>query len=521
MTTMPPLHQSYAAAVPELSAPWRAEAMPRPRLLLLHEELAAELGLDAALLRSSEGIRLLTGASDLPTTAQAYGGHQFGAPNPQLGDGRALLLGDLVDVAGRRRDLHLKGSGRTPFSRAGDGRAPLGPMLRELVIGEALHANGVPSTRALAVLVTGERIRRQAAEPEQGAILVRVAASHLRVGTVQHAAWTQEPEVLAALVRYAIGRHHPSAAEAPVPALGLLEAVMTAQAELVARWMLLGFVHGVMNTDNMTLSGESIDFGPCAFLDAHDPGAVFSSIDRGGRYAYRNQPGIALWNLGRFAEALLPLIDERPDAAVDAATEVLERFEGEYRRAWASGMRAKLGIPEGAGADAEVIDLGADLLDLLAAERVDHTGFFRALAEGRAAAMLDRPAPVDVAAGLGLRAAEDPEADPPAGSRPGAACAGRLASWERRRRALAGVPATPGRSDAERASLALMARTNPVYIPRNHALDAALQAAEDGDLGPVRRLLDAVRSPAARRPGLEDLELPAPDASPFITFCGT
>ncbi|EWS81678.1 hypothetical protein BF93_16070 [Brachybacterium phenoliresistens] len=477
--TAPPLRQSYAAAVPELSVPWRAEAMPDPRMVLLNQDLARELGLDPEHLRSPEGLALLTGATDLPTTAQAYGGHQFGSPNPHLGDGRALLLGDLVDTRGQQRDLHLKGSGRTPFSRAGDGRAPLRPMLREMVIGEALHALGIPTTRALAVLTTGERIQRHDPAPEQGALLVRVAASHLRVGTVQYAAWTQEPDVLASLVRYAIARHHPAAADAEVPALALLEAVAEAQASLLAQWMCAGFVHGVMNTDNMTLPGESIDFGPCAFLDVHDPRAVFSSIDRGGRYAYGNQPGIALWNLSRLAEALLPLIDAVPDAAVDAATAVLEGFEGAYRTAWSHRMRAKLGLREDAPEE-QVLDLGAELLDLLAARGEDRTEFFRALAEGGGAA--------------------DPA----------------LSAWEARRLALAGTSAAK-----RAASTARMLAANPVVIPRNHALDAALDAAEGGDLAPVERILEAVRDPFVRRPGLEDLET-APAGSPgFITYCGT
>ena len=469
--SVPPLHQTYAEAVPELSVPWRADAPPRPEIVWLNEPLALELGFAPQWLRGEEGLALLTGQID-GTTAQAYAGHQFGSPNPQLGDGRAVLLGDLLDTDGRRRDLHLKGAGRTPFARGGDGKAPLGPMLREAVFGEWLHAVGAPTTRALAVLSTGEQIvPRQGVTPEPGALLVRVAASHLRVGTFEYATWHLDEEVRERLLEHTLQRHHPSA-DGP---LGLLEAVTADQAELVARWMLLGFVHGVMNTDNMALSGEGMDYGPCAVLDAHRHGAVFSSIDRGGRYAYGNQPGIALWNLSRFAETLLPLIDEAdPNRAVERATAVLEQFEHRYREAWARGLAHKLGID---GSAEEVTALGADLFEMLEAQQVDHTGFFRALAEGRAADLLE---------------------DAPAAAR-----------WMRRREAL--DAATPER----------MAAANPLYVPRNVQLDAALRSARLGDLGPVQDMLEAVTSPFAPRAGLEHLEGPGEGGEHFLTFCGT
>lgn len=467
----PELHQSYAEAVPELSVPWRAELPPQPEIAWLNEELAAELGLDPQWLRGQEGLALLTGQIE-GTTAQAYAGHQFGSANPQLGDGRAVLLGDLVDPAGRRRDLHLKGAGRTPFARGGDGKAPLGPMLREAVIGEWLHAVGVPTTRALAVLTTGERIApRQGVTPEPGALLVRVAASHLRVGTFEYAAWHLDPEVGRRLLDHTLDRHHPSA-DGP---LGLLEAVMDAQAELVAQWMLLGFVHGVMNTDNMALSGEGIDFGPCALLDVHRRDAVFSSIDRGGRYAYGRQPGIALWNLSRFAESLLPLMGTAdPNLAVEQATGVLERFEGRYREAFERGLADKLGLPRGA----EIGDLGEELFALLEAQEVDHTGFFRALGEGRAAELATDRAPME--------------------------------AWIQRHRTLQGAGPS-----------AEVARVNPLYIPRNVPLDAALRAAHLGDLAPVHELIGAVSSPFERRAGLEHLEGPGDGGEHFLTFCGT
>lgn len=467
---MPEIHQTYAAQLPELSIPWRAETPPRPEIVWLDEELARELGYDPEWLRGAEGLALLTGQIE-GTTAQAYAGHQFGTANPQLGDGRAVLLGDLVDVRGNRRDLHLKGAGRTPFARGGDGRAPLGPMLREAVIGRWLHACGVPTTRALAVLTTGERIApRQGVTDEPGALLVRVAASHLRVGTAEYAAWHLGPEATGRLVEIAIARHHPSA-DGP---LGLLEAVAGAQAELVAQWMLLGFVHGVMNTDNMALSGEGIDYGPCAVLDAHRRGAVFSSIDRGGRYAYGNQPGIAQWNLSRFAETLLPVIGpDDPDAAVEQATGVLETFEDRYLDAYADGLAAKLGIR---GEREEVLELGTALFPLLEEQQVDHTGFFRALEAGRAEALFAAP-----------------EA---------------FRDWDRRRQSLEEGSAE-GRSP------------NPLLVPRNVHLDAALRAAHLGEPGPVREMLEAVAAPFDRRPGLEHLEGPGEGGEHFLTFCGT
>lgn len=497
----PVLSQTYAAAVPELSIPWQAEAPPRPELLWLNEELARELGYDPERLRSPEGIALLTGqvdgqgrprpspaaAPEHPfTTAQVYAGHQFGSPNPQLGDGRAVLLGDLHGPTGIRHDLHLKGAGATPFARAGDGKAPLGPMLREAVVGESLHALGVPTTRALAVLGTGEQIApRQGVTPEPGAILVRTAASHLRVGTFEYAAWHLDPEVLQRLVAHAIERHHPTAGAAENPPLALLEAVVHEQAKLLAQWMLVGFVHGVMNTDNMTISGEGIDYGPCAFLDRHRHDAVFSSIDRGGRYAYGNQPGIALWNLSRFAETLVRLIDEDPNTAVEQATAVLERFEPTYLDAYARGLAAKLGIPtadevERLGA---VRSLGTEALALLEEQRVDHTGFFRALSDADPSALFADPAP--------------------------------FRAWHEKLLELRG--AGPAADDAR----AGMTRANPVHIPRNAHLDAALRAAQLGDLAPVLALLDAVREPFEHRAEHAHLEGAGEGGEDFLTFCGT
>src|SRR6266516_4795420 len=439
---------SYARLLPGLSVPWAAAPVDAPELLVLNEELAAELGADPAALRERPGVLLLVGqAPGVTTVAQAYAGHQFGVYVPRLGDGRALLLGELTDIHGRRRDLHLKGSGRTPFARGGDGKAVVGPMLREYLIGEAMQGLGIPTTRALAVVATGEQVLRERALP--GAVLTRVAASHLRVGTFQYAAASGDRDRLRALADYAIGRHHPEAADAPNRYLDLLRRVAWAQASLVARWMLAGFVHGVMNTDNTTISGETIDYGPCAFMDAYDPATVFSSIDHGGRYAYGNQPAIMQWNMARLAEALLPLIDDNSEAAVEAATDVLSEFAGTYQRHWDEGMAAKLGL---AAPDRELV---TGLLALLNAQQVDFTGFFRALSAGTAREMFAQPEPFD--------------------------------AWEARRTAL--LP--PDRA----AAAAAMDRVNPVYIARNHRVEEALAQAALGDMRPFHRLHEVVSLP--------------------------
>src|SRR5690348_10639320 len=467
---------SYAREVPSLSVPWAAAPVPAPELLMLNEELASELGADPAALREPPGVSLLVGQppDGVTTTAQAYAGHQFGVYVPRLGDGRALLLGEVIDVHGHRRDLHLKGSGRTPFARGGDGKAAVGPMLREYLIGEAMHGLGIPTTRALAVAATGERVMRERALP--GAVLTRVAASHLRVGTFQYALTTGGRDRVRALADYAIHRHYPQAAQAPNRYLELLRRVAGAQAALVARWMLAGFVHGVMNTDNTTICGETIDYGPCAFMDAYDPATVFSSIDHAGRYAYGNQPGILQWNMARLAETLLPLIDDDSEAAVKAATEVLSEFGGAYQRHWDEGMAAKLGLPT---PDQELV---TGLLELLHTQKVDYTGFFRALSAGTARAMFAEPGPFD--------------------------------AWAARREAL-----LPTGRDTVAAA---MDRVNPCYIPRNHHVEEALAHAELGDMELFHRLLDVVSQPFDQRPGLEHYAGPAPPGSaPHITYCGT
>jgi uncharacterized protein YdiU (UPF0061 family) len=479
----PALDTRFAQAVPEMALPWQADEPPDPRLLVLDEDLATELGLDPGWLRSDDGVRFLVGTvvpDGATPVAQAYAGHQFGGYSPRLGDGRALLLGELVDRSGAVRDLHLKGSGRTPFSRGGDGLAAVGPMLREYVVSNAMHALGIPTTRSLAVVATGRAVRRETLLP--GAVLARVASSHLRVGSFSYARATGDTDLLRRLADHAIARHHPSAAQADNPYRALYDAVVAAQADLVARWMLVGFVHGVMNTDNMTISGETIDYGPCAFLDAYDPTTVYSSIDQHGRYAYANQPLAAEWDLARFAEALLPLLAEDQDTAVALAVESLGGFRPAYDAAWTEGVRVKLGLPAGLD-DAVTRALAEEFLGLLQQNRADLTTSFRALADvarGDAAPLRDTI--LDLAA---------------------------FDAWAQRWRALDPDPAA-------------MDRVNPVHIPRNHLVEEALDAATAGDLGPLHRLVDVVRAPFHPRPGLERYALPAPDgAGPYVTFCGT
>jgi serine/tyrosine/threonine adenylyltransferase len=412
--------------------------------------------------------------------AQAYSGHQFGNYSPRLGDGRALLLGELVDTSGVRRDLHLKGSGATPFSRGGDGLAAVGPMLREYVIGEAMHALGIPTTRALAVTATGDRVYRDTALP--GAVLTRVARSHLRVGTFQYTAALGDPALLQRLADYAIELHHPAAAEAAPPYVALLDSVIAVQAALIAKWMLVGFIHGVMNTDNMTISGESIDYGPCAFMNAFDPATVYSSIDRGGRYAYGNQPAVGGWNLARFAEALLPLLADDQERGVEIATESLSRYGAQFQSAWATGTRAKLGVAPDVSDDV-ALPLAEDLLRLMRDNHVDHTTCFRALVHH---------ARGDTEQVRGLFAD------------------------------LSGFDAWAARWTALAPDESTMARVNPCYVPRNHLVEEALAAATDGDLDPVTRLLAAVTEPYDEQPGLTRYAEPDPDFdSGYQTFCGT
>jgi uncharacterized protein YdiU (UPF0061 family) len=473
----------FAREFAEMALPWQAEEAPDPRLLVLNEPLAAELGMDPGFLRGSEGLLLLIGnlvPSGATPVAQAYAGHQFGGFAPRLGDGRALLLGEIVDADGHLRDVHLKGSGRTPFARGGDGLAVVGPMLREYIVSEAMHALGIPTTRSLAVVATGRPVRRETQLP--GAVLTRVASSHLRVGSFQYARATGDITLLRRLADHAITRHYAGAAEAEHPYLALFQGVIAAQASLVAQWMLVGFVHGVMNTDNMTISGETIDYGPCAFMEAFDPATVYSSIDEGGRYAYGNQPVMAEWNLTRLAEALLPLFHDDQEQAVAFAVDSLGAFRRQYSAAWSAGMRAKLGLHDGLGDDV-TSPLVDELLTLLQEGQVDYTSFFRSL-------------------GMAVRGHAEPArglfVDPAA-----------FDAWAERWRGFG--------PDAD-----MMDRVNPVYIPRNHLVEEALAAATGGDLDPLERLLDAVTAPCDERPGLERYAAAAPEGfGAYRTFCGT
>ncbi|WP_046115031.1 protein adenylyltransferase SelO [Aquincola tertiaricarbonis] len=500
-----PFDNSYARDLPGFYVPWKPATVPQPRLLYLNLPLADELGLDGVALQA-EAAAVFSGNSvpeGAQPIAQAYAGHQFGGFSPQLGDGRALLLGEVIDRQGRRRDIAFKGSGRTPFSRGGDGKAAVGPMLREVLVGEAMHALGIATTRALAVAATGETVMREL--PLPGAVLTRVAASHLRVGTFQFYAARGELDRVRQLVDYAVQRHDPALAAAPDRALGLLRAVAARQAGLIAQWMNVGFIHGVMNTDNMTLSGETIDYGPCAFMEAYHPEAVFSSIDHGGRYAYANQPHIARWNLARLAETLLPLMaelhgegDPAMQRAVDEAMAVIDGFPALYEAQLLAGQRAKLGLAA-AGSTDDTADaaLAADWLALLQQQAVDFTLGWRRLADAAAG---------DDAALRALFAE-------PAALQPW------LARWRERcaQDAARGGPDSAGRAQA-------MRRASPWLIPRNHQVEAALTAASNNDdPGPFNRLLQALQRPFDEDPALADYAQPAPAevTAGYQTYCGT
>jgi len=491
---------TYARELEGAHVRWQPSRAPAPRLLFLNRPLAVELGLDPAALDGEAGAAMFAG-NVLPDgaepIAQAYAGHQFGGFSPQLGDGRALLLGETIDRDGRRRDIAFKGSGRTPFSRGGDGKAALGPMLREVLIGEAMHALGIPTTRALAVAATGEPVMREQVLP--GAVLTRVASSHIRVGTFQFFAARRDLERLRALADYTIARHDPALAGAPDRYLGLLSAVAERQASLIARWMNVGFIHGVMNTDNMTLSGETIDYGPCAFMEAYDPETVFSSIDHQGRYAFGNQPNVARWNLARLAETLLPLLADDPERGVALAMEVLDAFPRRYAAHLLTGQRSKLGLARARDEDdAHDAALVADWLALLASGRVDFTLAWRRLAD--AATGDDTP----------LRALFPEPTMPDAW----------LGRWRARCTSEDGAAEGPARIDRARR----MRAASPWVIPRNHRVEEALRAAsETDDLGPFERLVAALRRPFDDAAELAPYAEPAPAAvtASYRTFCGT
>ena len=475
------LEHSYASLPGIFHKASHPEPVRRPALVIFNHTLAASLGLDAALLDSPEGASIF-GGNSLPhgsrPLAQAYAGHQFGHFT-FLGDGRAILLGEQIAPDNRRWDVQLKGSGPTRFSRRGDGRAAIGPMLREYLVSEAMHALGIPTTRSLAVTLTGESVRRDSLLP--GAVLTRIAASHIRVGTFEWAAASGDLDAAAALVNYTLARHFPDTPVTDSPALALLNAVAARQATLIAQWQLVGFIHGVMNTDNMALSGETIDYGPCAFIDHYDPATVFSSIDRHGRYAYHNQPPIAYWNLTRFAEALLPLIHPDESSAVAAAQSALKAFPDACARHQYDGLKVKLGLVSDLPGDRALTD---DFLSWMHSSRADFTNAFAALSNGK----------------LPDNTNED----------------GVFHSWHQRwLNRLASQPLPI--DDA----LALMRQHNPAVIPRNHKVEAALAAATSGDLTQFHQFLAIVTNPFAHGNIPVEFSQPGPANCSYQTFCGT
>ncbi len=486
-----PFDNSYARLPAGFYAPVSPTPVAAPALVKVNGPLAELLGLDPQALASPEGAEIFAGVR-LPGGAEpiamAYAGHQFGQFVPQLGDGRAILLGEVVGRDGIRRDIQLKGSGPTPFSRRGDGRAALGPVLREYIVSEAMAALGIPTTRALAAVTTGERVLRDRALP--GAVLARVAASHIRIGTFQFFAARNDFEAVRLLADYTIARHYPDLAAAPRPYLALLEAVIGRQAALVARWLQVGFIHGVMNTDNMSVSGETIDYGPCAFMDAYDPGAVFSSIDATGRYAFARQPRMAHWNLARLAECLVSLLDDDRDAAVEAANAALNAFPERFEAAYHAGLVAKIGL---VGRAPEDVALATDLLAVMAAGKADFTLTFRRL--GTAA---EDPAALSAVRGLFL--------EPPAFAALAARWQGRLAAA----------------GDSGRAVPPRMDGVNPAFVPRNHLVEAVIAAAvESGNFGPFETLNAILARPYADQPQYARYaELP-PQMEGYQTFCGT
>ncbi|EIC23023.1 protein adenylyltransferase SelO [Thiorhodovibrio frisius] len=495
---------SYARLPDRFHARVIPTAVAQPALLQVNEDFARQLGLNPSELHTQEatdifaGNRLPEGAEPL---AMAYAGHQFGSFVPQLGDGRAILLGERVTPDGVRVDIQLKGAGRTPFSRSGDGRACLGPVLREYLISEAMHAFGIPTTRGLAAVATGEPVYRE--HPLPGAILTRVASSHVRVGTFEYFRARQDSEALKTLADYVIARHFPALAETDQTYSGLLDAVATRQADLIAAWMSVGFIHGVMNTDNMSIVGETIDYGPCAFMDSYDPTTVFSSIDYRGRYAYGNQARIAHWNLSSLAMSLKPLLEQESDQAAARATAALDHFQARFDQAWLARFGCKLGLADAQSEDRALIK---DFLDLLEQHQADFTNSFRALSS----ALED---------GGDALAREVGQRDH------GQACSPWLARWRER---LAGDPLT----DAERSQM--MRQANPAVIPRNHRVEQALDAAEKGDMQPFERLLAVVREPwddAKNNTGDDARDYaeisafyqapPKPQEVVQYTFCGT
>ncbi|MCP3466153.1 MULTISPECIES: YdiU family protein [unclassified Bradyrhizobium] len=492
MTVHFPFQNSYSALPDTFFARVAPTPVAAPRLIKLNRPLAVHLGLDPDLLETPEGAEILAGKTvpaGADPIAMAYAGHQFGQFVPQLGDGRAILLGEVIDKDGVRRDIQLKGSGPTPFSRRGDGRAALGPVLREYVVSEAMYALGIPTTRSLAAVVTGEHVIRETALP--GAVLTRVAASHIRVGTFQYFAVRRDTDAIRRLADHVIARHYPELSGAERPYHALLAGVVARQADLVARWLLVGFIHGVMNTDNTSISGETIDYGPCAFMDSYDPAQVFSSIDEMGRYAYANQPRIGLWNLTRLAECLLPLFSDDQEKAIEQAQEILGAFPDAFTRAYQAGLRMKVGLFTERDGDEALIQ---DLLDAMAKNAADFTLTFRKLGD----------AARDAAADEHVRAQFiDPAA---------------FDEWAKRwRERIAAEP----QSASERQ--AAMHAVNPAFIPRNHRVEAVIRAAVDNDdYAPFEELVKVLAKPYDDQPEYAAYQdPPLPDQRVLRTFCGT
>ena len=492
MTVHFPFQNSYAALPGNFFARVAPTPVAAPRLIKLNRPLAVQLGLDPDLLETTEGAEILAGQK-LPEgadpIAMAYAGHQFGNFVPQLGDGRAILLGEVIDRDGVRRDIQLKGSGRTPFSRRGDGRSALGPVLREYIVSEAMYALGIPTTRSLAAVVTGEHVLRETALP--GAVLTRIAASHVRVGTFQYFAVRGDTDAIRQLADHVIARHYPELRGHERPYHALLTGVVARQADLIARWLLIGFIHGVMNTDNTSISGETIDYGPCAFMDAYDPAQVYSSIDQFGRYAYANQPRIALWNLTRLAECLLPLFSDDQEKAIGEAQDILGAFPDKFSAAYREGLRKKVGLfTEREGDDALI----QDLLDAMAKNATDFTLTFRNLSEAAHDASTDARV---------RRLFTEP-----------AAFDEWAARWRQRTSEEAQTP-------AERQ--ALMRSVNPAYIPRNHRIEAVIQAAvNNDDYAPFEKLVTVLARPYEDQPDRATFQdPPEPHERVRQTFCGT
>ncbi len=492
MTVHFPFQNTYAALPDNFFARVAPTPVDSPRLIKLNRPLAVHLGLDPDRLGSPEGTEILAGKripDGADPIAMAYAGHQFGHFVPQLGDGRAILLGEVIDADGVRRDIQLKGSGPTPFSRRGDGRAALGPVLREYIVSEAMAALGIPTTRSLAAVVTGESVMRET--PLPGAVLTRVASSHIRVGTFQYFAARGDSEGVRRLADHVIARHYPQAANADRPYHALLEGVIARQAQLIARWLLVGFIHGVMNTDNCSISGETIDYGPCAFMDQYDPAAVFSSIDEQGRYAYANQPRIALWNLTRLAECLLPLFSDEQDKAIEEAQLALGGFAEAFTAAYQAGLRNKLGLFTARDDDPA---LAQDLLDAMTKNQADFTLTFRRLSD----AALDPGGDAEVRRLFAEPTAYDEWA----------------ARWRQRISDEAQDPA---------ALQAAMRTVNPAFIPRNHLIEAVIDAAVNrDDFAPFEELLVVLSKPYQDQPTLAGYaEPPEPHQRVLQTFCGT